>query len=331
MYIHEHDIWPRVRQQAKRYAKASEEMARRQNLNSQKRASKRTPKENLRISAGDPEAALGRDKEKVFRPSYDVQLLDDLDSPLILGWQVVAQPNDAGLLGGVLRQAKAGLGVSVKEVVADAGYAGGADLAEARALGATVYAPWQANDYSGPRAGKYYAKEQFEWQPGQNAYLCPQGQRLPLKRSSQQKRSSTRRIELQMYQGDERTCGRFAAREECTPGKGARTISRSEYEEHLEELRERMKGEEALQEEEADGGVGQRGPEGTPGIEETVGPWPEAGGGPSGADGAGEQPRGAGRLAAQTGEIAGRRNPLPVKALKARRSLHGALVLSPVL
>ena len=233
------------RQQAKRYAKASEEMARRQNLNGQKRASKRTPKENMRISAGDPEAALGRDKEKVFRPLYNVQMLDDLDSPLILGWQVVAQPNDAGLLGGVLRQAKAGLGVSVEEVVADAGSAGGADLAEARALGATVYAPWQANDYSGPKAGKYYAKERFEWQPGQNAYLCPQGQRLPLKRSSQQKRSSTRRIELQMYQGDERTCGRFAAREECTPGKGARTISRSEYEEHLEELRERMKGEEA--------------------------------------------------------------------------------------
>jgi len=32
---------------------------------------------------------------------------------------------------------------------------------------------------------------------------------------------------------------------QCTPGKGARTISRSEHEEDVEALRERMKGEEA--------------------------------------------------------------------------------------
>lgn len=233
------------RQQATHYAKASEEMARRQSLNSQKRSSKRTPKEKMRISVGDPEAALGRDKEKVFRPLYNVQLLDDLDSPLILGWLVTAQPNDAGLLGKVLCQARDGLGTSVKEAVADAGYAGGADLAEAHALGTKIYAPWQANDYSGQKAGKYYAKEKFEWQAEQRTYKCPQGQQLSYKGSSAQKRSSTQRIELQMYQGDEQTCGGCTARAKCTPGKGARTISRSEYEEHIEELRERMKAEEA--------------------------------------------------------------------------------------
>jgi len=235
------------RQQATRYTKARAEMARRQSRNRQKRSSKRTPAEKLRISVGDPEAALGRDKEKVYRPLYNLQLLDDLDSPLILGWLVTAQPNDAGLLGQVLRQAQEGLGQGVDTVLADAGYAGGADLAAAAALGTTVYAPWQANDYSQHKASKYYAKEKFTWQAEKNAYQCPHGQPLSYQGSSTQRRSSTQKIALQMYQGDAKTCGRCPARAKCTPGQGARTISRSEFEEYMEALRERMKPEAARQ------------------------------------------------------------------------------------
>jgi hypothetical protein len=222
-------------------------MARRQLRNRQKRASKRTPAKRIVIAPWDSEAALGRDKEKVFRPLYNVQLLDDLDSPLILGWRVAAQPNDAGLMGSVLRQAKEGLGVTIKTAVADAGYAGGADLAEAKELGATVYAPWQENDFSDKKEKKYYKKEQFTWLPQEQSYLCPQGQRLSYQGSSRQKRSGTAKIELQMYRGEQQSCAACPKRAKCTPGKGARTISRSEYEEHVEALRERMKSEEAKQ------------------------------------------------------------------------------------
>jgi len=235
------------RRQAARYHKARDEMARRQQRNRQKRASKRTPAERIVIAPWDAEAALGRDKEKVFRPLYNVQLLDDLDSPLILGWLVAAQPNDAGLMGPVLRQAKEGLGVTIKTAVADAGYAGGADLAEAKELGATVYAPWQENDFSDKKEEKYYKKEQFTWLPQEQVYLCPQGQRLRFQGSSRQKRSGTEKIELQMYRGEQQSCAACPKRSQCTPGKGARTISRSEYEEHVEALRERMKSEKAKQ------------------------------------------------------------------------------------
>jgi transposase len=235
------------RRQAARYHQARDEMARRQQRNRQKRASKRTPAERIVIAPGDAEAALGRDKEKVFRPLYNVQLLDDLDSPLILGWLVAAQPNDAGLLGPVLRQAQEGLGVTITAAVADASYAGGADLAEARALGATVYAPWQANDFSDRKEAKYYPKEQFTWLPQEQSYRCPQGQRLRFQGSSRQKRSGTEKIELQMYRGDPQSCAACPQRAHCTPGKGPRTISRSEYEGHVEALRERMKSAEAKQ------------------------------------------------------------------------------------
>jgi hypothetical protein len=125
----------------------------------------------------DPEAAGGRDQDKVLRPLSNVPLRDDLDAPLIRGWLVAAQPSDAGLLGPVLRQARHGLGVTVAVAVADAGSAGGADLAEADGLGATVYAPWPANDCTAATEPKYYPKEPFRWLPGERASACPQGQR----------------------------------------------------------------------------------------------------------------------------------------------------------
>src|SRR5262249_50247541 len=49
------------------------------------------------------------------------------------------------------------------------------------------------------------------------------------------------------YRGDKQTCATCAGRAKCTPGKGARTISRSEHEEHIEALRQRMGSEEAKQ------------------------------------------------------------------------------------
>jgi hypothetical protein len=233
--------------QAVRYQQARDEMTHRQQRNRQKRASKRTPAERIVIAPWDAEAALGRDKEKVFRPLYNVQLLDDLDSPLILACLVAAQPNDAGLLGPVLRQAKEGNGVTIATALTDAGYAGGADLAEAEELGTTVYAPWQQNDFTDKKEKKYYKKEQFRWLPQERAYGCPQGQRLNYQGASRQKRSGTEKIELQMYRGEQAICAACCKRSECTPGKSARTISRSEYEEHIEALRQRMNSGEAKQ------------------------------------------------------------------------------------
>lgn len=234
-------------QQASRYLKAKEEMARRQARNRQKRASKRTPAERIVLSTSDPETAVTRDKEKVFRPLYNVQLLDDLDSPLILGWLVVAQPSDSGLLGRVLQQANEGLGVTIQKVLGDAAYAAGADLARAKELNATVYAPWQSNDYSNKKEKKYYPKEKFTWQAEKGAYECPQGQRLSYQGSSQQQRTGTEKIELHLYRAEKETCAACPARSKCTPGKGARTISRNEHEEILDELRQRMQTEEAKQ------------------------------------------------------------------------------------
>ena len=88
--------------QQRRLERARECLDQRQARNRGKRASKRKPQQKVVVSPSDPEAALGRDKEGLYRPLYNVQVVDDLDSPLVLAYEVFAQPNDAGLLGPLL-------------------------------------------------------------------------------------------------------------------------------------------------------------------------------------------------------------------------------------
>jgi transposase len=227
----------RLRQQ-RRLAKAQAELAQRQARNRGKKPSKRTPAAKVVISASDPEAALGLDKEKVFRPLYNVQVVDDLDSPLVLGYGVFAQPNDAGLLGALLRRVHALTGTALAELVADGGYAGGADLRAAAQAGAAVYAPLPQPS---PGPGKYLPKSAFVWQPQERAYVCPQGHRLELAGAGREKRSGPERVVVQRYRCPAEHCRACSLAAACTPAPQAgRTVSRSEYEGEIEALRERM-------------------------------------------------------------------------------------------
>ena len=80
--------------QRERYEQAQAQLAKRQAANAQRPASQRQAPEKVMVSPGDPEAALGLDKDHVFRPLYTVQTVRDVTSPLILGYDVFAQGCD---------------------------------------------------------------------------------------------------------------------------------------------------------------------------------------------------------------------------------------------
>jgi hypothetical protein len=113
------------RRQEERLRRTRERLDELQRRNAGKRSSKRKKRERIVVSPSDPEAALGRDKEGVFRPLYNVQAADDLDSPLILAYEVFAQPNDAGLLRPMLARLREALGRPLRTLLADSAYAGG--------------------------------------------------------------------------------------------------------------------------------------------------------------------------------------------------------------
>ena len=80
------------------------------------------------ISPGDPEAAVGRDKLKVFRPLYNVQLIYDLDFPLITAYDVFPWQNDAATMEPMLGRATEMTGRKPEKLLADSGYTGGPDV-----------------------------------------------------------------------------------------------------------------------------------------------------------------------------------------------------------
>jgi hypothetical protein len=217
---------------------AQQRMEALQTRNRGKRSSKRKAAEKIVVSVSDPEAVAGRDKEKVYRPLYNVQVVDDLDSPFVLGYEVFAQQNDAGLLAPMLARLKEGLGHLLRTLLADTAYAGGEDLAAAAREGVTVYAPTPTD---GKKKEKQIPKSQFHWLGAEGTYTCPEGHRLVYENSSRQKRSGTETVLLHSYRCPPTHCRDCPLRQACTPNPEAgRSISRGEHEEQIEALRARM-------------------------------------------------------------------------------------------
>ena len=223
------------RQQQQRLAKARVRLEALQARNRNKRSSKRKAPEKIVVSLSDPEAALGRDKEDLYRPLYNVQVVDDLDSPFVLAYEVFAQPNDAGLLGTMLPRARAALGHDLAVLLADTAYVGGADLAAADAARVTLYAPLPQE---GGKEAKQIPKSAFTWLPEAQTYQCPQGHRLVYEKASAQKRSGTELVVLHSYRCPPEHCSGCPVRERCTAKPQAgRTISRGEHEDLIDALR----------------------------------------------------------------------------------------------
>jgi transposase len=241
-----------LHEQKQRYAHAAEIMRQRHEANAQRRSSKRKPADKVVISPADPEAALARDKESVFRPLYTVQLLRDLDSPLIFAYDVLPQNNDNGVLEPLIERMVDNVGVKPKEVLVDAGYVSVRHLEFCSLADITLYGPCQENDFSVPLDKKPQSnqhtelpKSAFTWLAEEQTYRCPEGHRLEFTKTKAQQRAD-HKITLSLYTCPPEHCQACPRQSACTrtPEKG-RTVSRMENEELLDALRQRMKSPEA--------------------------------------------------------------------------------------
>jgi hypothetical protein len=201
---------------------------------------KRRSAERVVVCPSEPAAALGKDKEKVFRPLYNVQLACDLDSPLVLGYGVYAAAGDAGLLGPALERVRRLAGRLPAVVAADGSYASALDLAWCARQQVTLYAPCAAEAAAGD-AGRQLPKAAFRWLAAEQAYLCPEGQRLPLTRRTKEGRQDGQELVVLQFRCPPEHCCACPRQPACTsaPQRG-RTIKRHEHEELVEQLRERM-------------------------------------------------------------------------------------------
>jgi transposase len=234
----------RTRQQ-RRYQRAVDRCKERQLRQQRQRACDRNKAQPVRLSPSDPDAVLGRDKEKVYRPLYNPQLVRDVDSQLILAYDVFAQASDVGTLEPMFERTRMLLGWLPATWLADSTYATGPHLRAAEQAQVTLYAPWQQQKPGAGAAGKkppaWLPKESFRWVAAEQAYHCPQGRRLELTVVRTQQRSQEERVWLEEYRCEPAHCLNCPLAAWCTPKPEAgRTVSRSEHEDRFERLRLRM-------------------------------------------------------------------------------------------
>jgi transposase len=243
-----------LRQQQQRYQRAAEILVQRQAANAQRGSDKRKPADKVLVSPTDPEAILARDKLNVFRALYSVQLVRDLDSPLIFSYDVCLQNNDNGVLEPMIERMMDNVGVKPNELLIDSGYVSIEHLQFCDQAGITLYGPSQENDYSKQNGKKAQhnqftalPKSAFVWLEKEQTYQCPEGHRLELSGTKTSPRAD-HNIKLNLYTCPPEHCSDCPRQKECTrtPQKG-RTVSRMENEELLDELRARMQTPKAKQ------------------------------------------------------------------------------------
>lgn len=236
--------------QYERYQVAQRRMAELQAENSGRIPSRRRERNKIVLSVSDPEAALGLDKHKVFRPLYNAQYARDLDSRLILAYQVFAQSSDAGTYELMLDRVAQFTGRRLENALADAGYATAVNLAVSERRRVTLYAPWQENDFTS--AAKKSSQESqlpksaFTWQPESQTYRCPAGNELKYVGRETRQRAGDESTAYLSYQSSPRDCRPCPLSSRCVknPNTGRR-VRRNEHEELIEAHKQRMQTPEA--------------------------------------------------------------------------------------
>jgi hypothetical protein len=240
---------PRGRQQqAERYATAREKLEIRLSENARRPKDKRLEENKVTISTTDPEAPLGRDKEKVYCPLYTPQFLVEPDSRVPLAFEVFAQATDAGTLPLLLDAAAQVTGHQLDAVAADAAYATLLDLQECAKRDVELFAPVQENDFTEKKRAQRGMEEAridrqaFTWLPEERTYACPQGHRLDYQGKESKRRRGDQKVIEHRYHCSAEHCRDCPLRDRCVrdPNRG-RTVKRLEGQELLDAHREKMK------------------------------------------------------------------------------------------
>lgn len=132
--------------------------------------------------SGDDQLSLTDPDSRAMAPGtkvgvgYNAQIAVDTKHKLIAEQEIHSKVSDMGLLAQTAQAAKDVLGVERIDVVADRGYFKIEDIEACEAAGIDAYVP---KPVRGPaiREGLFH-KDTFRYDPGNDVYICPAGQRL---------------------------------------------------------------------------------------------------------------------------------------------------------
>lgn len=185
--------------------------------------------EKLRSHA-EPEAGFMRTGQGKL-PAYNVQTAVDAEHALIVAHQVTVEKNDKHCLLPMAEAARKAVGSpAVLNVVADAGYANGAQAGACEARGLVAHVPAQRN-VNNQGNGTLFEHTQFSYDPVSDTFRCPAGQMLRHKGCEKNRHR-------ERYLAPAKACGACALKSRCTLSP-RRYVYRHLYQAALERMNER--------------------------------------------------------------------------------------------
>lgn len=156
--------------------------------------------------------------------AYNAQAVVDHDSDMIVAADVVAEETDHAQLVPMVQQVVDTFGQAAEQTVADTGYYGGEQIAEAERRYLPVIVAFQ--DESGTKGE--FNKSHFAYDAERRGYVCPRGEFLPLQ--SRLKPTTGTPYPIELYRCRNMQC---PVRAQCSSDKKGRTIQRTPYEDAL--------------------------------------------------------------------------------------------------
>lgn len=165
--------------------------------------------------------------DKRLSLAYNVQLVVDHETDLIVCAGMTNEPNDSAQLVPMLEATRQLLGTTAKQTVADTGYAAGRQIDEAERRHLPVLSEPQGESDKGP-----LPKSSFTYDAERDAYICPTGEVLPP--DFKRKMRCAPDQEESAYRCHNGRCPERAA---CTKDYRGRTVSRTPFDDALERQR----------------------------------------------------------------------------------------------
>lgn len=163
--------------------------------------------------------------------AYNVQISVDPKHKLIVDHEVTNAVTDRDLLSYMAKRAKLLLGVDDLEVLADMGYYHGKEVKACLEADITPYIP-KPNTSASRKLG-LFGKGDFRYDPEQDCYWCPAGEKMTYRFQTTEKGR-----DIKYYAS--RACGSCAIKAQCTRNKGGRRITRWVDEDLLDEMERRV-------------------------------------------------------------------------------------------
>jgi transposase len=180
--------------------------------------------EKLRQNA-EPEAGFMLVRQQAL-PAYNIQTAVDTEHALIVAHAVVLDASDIRCLKPMAEAAKQAIAAESFNVVADAGYSNGEQVAHCEAAGMMPFVPVMRT-VNNQGDGTLFDRNEFRYEPDSDIYICPGDKKLLRKHTNHK------------YKASSVDCAACSLKSRCTQAP-RRGLARHLYEDALNRMQERV-------------------------------------------------------------------------------------------